>query len=158
MTVTLYTNTSETIALDKELTQLAEVTGTLREGCSLENPVITFTGIDDYLSSVNYAYIPSFNRYYFLASPPESERNGVWILSFHVDVLTTYATQIRENQGIIQRQENDYDLLLNDGIIKTEQVPRIGQYPFPAGFDTLDFVLALAGQSSSSSSTTESTT
>ena len=144
MTITLYTNTSELNAVNKELDELITITGTLREESSIIDPVISLEGIDQYLNFANYAYIPEFGRFYFITGI-ESVRNGLWRLSFHVDVLYSYREQILSNNAIIERNENEYDLKLNDGLFQTQQNPRIAQYPFPGGFNTWNFVLAVAG-------------
>lgn len=144
MTLTLYSNASEYAALDKELTQILSLTGTLREESSIIDPVILVEGLGEHVTEINYAYIPEFGRYYFITNI-ESVRANLWRLSFHVDVLHTYADSIRENSGIIERNEYSYDLQLNDGLFKTRQNPRIAQYPFPSGFNTWNFVLAVAG-------------
>lgn len=144
MTLTLYSNASEYAALDKELTQVLSLTGTLREESSIIDPVILVEGLGEHVTEINYAYIPEFGRYYFITNI-ESVRADLWRLSFHVDVLHTYADSIRENSGIIERNEFSYDLQLNDGLFKTRQNPRIAQYPFPSGFNTWNFVLAVAG-------------
>lgn len=144
MTLTLYSNSSEYAALDKELEQLIVLSGIMREESSIIDPVILIEDIDDYISELNYAYIEDFGRYYFVTNI-ESVRQSLWRVSFHVDVLGTYKDAIRENSGIIERNENMYDLQLNDGLFKTRQNPRIAQFAFPSGFNTWNFVLAVAG-------------
>lgn len=144
MTITLYRNISEYNAVNKSINELTTLTGTLREESSIIDPVITISDIDNYVGSMNYAYIPEFNRYYFITNI-ESVRNNLWRVSFHVDVLYTYRSQIKSNSAIIERNENEYDLKLNDGLFRTQQNPRIAQFPFPSGFDTWNFVLAIAG-------------
>lgn len=144
MTIILYQNTSEYNAIDKSLSTLITLTGTLKEESSIIDPVITISDIDSYISSMNYAYIQEFNRYYFITNI-ESVRNNLWRVSFHVDVLYTYADEIKSNHAIIERNERQYDLKLNDGLFRTQQNPRIAQYPFPSGFNTWNFVLAVAG-------------
>ena len=144
MTIMLYNNASAVNAVNKELTHLASLTGTLREESSIIDPVITMAGIGEHLTSANYAYIEEFGRYYFINNV-ESVRNGLWRVSMHVDVLYTYAEQIILNDAIIERNENEYDLKLNDGLFQTQQNPRIAQYPFPGGFTNWNFVLAVAG-------------
>lgn len=144
MTITLFRNISEYNAVNKSITELTTLTGTLREESSIIDPVITISDIDSYVGSMNYAYIPEFNRYYFITNI-ESVRNNLWRVSFHVDVLYTYRAQIKSNSAIIERNENEYDLKLNDGLFKTQQNPRIAQFPFPSGFNTWNFVLAIAG-------------
>lgn len=144
MNIVLYRNVSENNAVNKNLTELTTLSGTLREQSSIIDPVITMTDIDEHISSMNYAYIPQFNRYYFITNI-ESVKNGLWRVSFHVDVLFTYREQIKSNHAIIERNEVEYDLKLNDGLFKTQQNPRIAQFPFPSGFNTWNYVLAIAG-------------
>ena len=144
MNIVLYVNSSEINAVDKNLTELTTLTGTLREQSSIIDPIITISDIYDYIGSMNYAYIPEFNRYYFITNI-ESVRNNLWKVSFHVDVLFTYRDAIRANSAIIERNENEYDLKLNDGLFRTQQNPRIAQFPFPKGFNQWNFVLAVAG-------------
>ena len=144
MTLILYSNATEHAALDKELTELVSLEGTLREESSIIDPVILISGIDDYITEMNYAEITEFGRFYFITNI-ESVRAGLWRVYFHVDVLHTYRDGIRANSGIIERNENEYDLQLNDGLFVTRQNPRIAQYPFSAGFNTWNFVLGVAG-------------
>ena len=144
MHITLYTNTSERINLTKDITQLAALEGTLREETSMLDPVLVLTGIDSYLSTMNYLFIQEFGRYYFINSI-KSVRNGLWEVSCHVDVLFTYKNSILEQSAIIARQENNFNLLLNDGMFRTTQKPRIATYNFPSGFTNFDYVIALAG-------------
>lgn len=144
MTLTLFNTISEYKAVNKTLTELVSLTGTLREQSSIIDPVIMISDIDSYVGSMNYAYIPEFNRYYFITNI-ENVRENLWRVSFHVDVLYTYREQIKSNNAIIERNENEYDLKLNDGLFKTQQNPRIAQFPFPSGFTTWNFVLAIAG-------------
>ena len=144
MNIVLYSNASEINAVDKNITELTTLAGTLREQSSIIDPIITISDIGDYIGSMNYAYIPEFNRYYFITNI-ESVRNNLWKVSFHVDVLFTYRAAIRANSAIIERNENEYDLKLNDGLFRTQQNPRIAQFPFPNGFNQWNFVLAVAG-------------
>lgn len=144
MNIVLYENISEYNAVNKSITELTTLTGTLREESSIIDPIITISDIDIYIGYMNYAYIPEFNRYYFITNI-ESVRNNLWRVSFHVDVLFTYRNQIKSNRAIIERNEIQYDLKLNDGLFKTRQNPRIAQFPFPSGFDTWNFVLAISG-------------
>ena len=144
MNIVLYVNASEIISVDKNLTELTTLTGTLRDQSSIIDPIITISDIDNYIGSMNYAYIPEFNRYYFITNV-ESVQKNLWKVSFHVDVLFTYRDAIRANSAIIERNENEYDLKLNDGLFRTQQNPRIAQFPFPKGFNQWNFVLAVAG-------------
>ena len=144
MNITLYRTSSEKNSLVKNLTEIAPLTGSLREGSSILDPVIEIEGLDQYLDTINYAHISDFGRYYFITGI-ESIVTGLWRVSFHVDVLYTYRAAIKQNSAIIERNEREYDLKLNDGLFKTTQNPRIAQFTFPAGFSTWDYVLAIAG-------------
>ena len=144
MTITLFSCSSEITAVNKTMTELISLTGTLREQSSIIDPTITVEGSASQIVAANYAYIPEFGRYYFI-NGVESVRSGLWRLSMHVDVLYTYREQIKTNSAIIERNEIEYDLKLNDGLFQTQQNPRIAQFPFPSGFTTTNFVLAVAG-------------
>jgi hypothetical protein len=145
MTFTLMKNISEREALTKSLTTLETLTGSLRNQSSIIDPVIEVTGIaSSTVTSCNYAYIPEFGRYYFVKNIT-SVRNNVWVIQCHVDVLKTYATQIKAQTAVVRRQEKNWNLYLDDGIFKTYQNPQIITKAFPAGFTTQNFVLAVAG-------------
>lgn len=145
MTFTLMTNISERESLTKSLTTLETLTGSLRNQSSIIDPVIEVTGISSgTVTACNYAYIPEFGRYYFVKNIT-SIRTNVWVIACHVDVLKTYATQIKAQTAVIRRQENLWNLYLDDGIFKVYQNPQIITKAFPNGFTTQNFVLAVAG-------------
>ena len=144
MTIKFYQNSSEVKAVDKSLLELIEVEGALRESSSVVDPVLNVSDIYDYVGFINYAYIEEFDRYYFVNNIT-SVRENLWRMSLHVDVLYTYRDGIRDNYAIIERNQNQYDLLLNDGLFQTQQRPSIKQFAFPGGFTQTDFVLAVAG-------------
>lgn len=145
MTLTLYDNSSERNAVDKTIAEVLTLNGTLRDESSVIDPIITIELQSDALININYAHIPEFGRYYFINNIT-SIRAGLWRLDMHVDVLMSYADGIKNNSAIIQRNENEYDLKLNDGLFVTQQNPRKSVHQFPSGFNHFDFVLAIAGQ------------
>lgn len=143
--IVFYYNTSEVNAVSKHINQTGIArNGVLREESSVIDPVVIVDAPANVVINSNYAQIAQFNRHYFITNV-ESVNNGLWRVSMHVDVLYTYRNQIRNNSAIIERNENDYDLKLNDGLFKTQQNPRIAQIPFTSGFNQFDFVLAIAG-------------
>ena len=144
MTLTLYKNNSEQNAVTKSLTQIQTMTGTLRNGTSIIDPVILVSDVTD-ISGVNYCKINEFNRYYFINNI-KSLNNNLWELSCHVDVLQSYADEIRAQSGIVERQENYFNLYLNDGnTFQVYQNPQIATIKFPAGFTDPCFIIAIAG-------------
>lgn len=145
MTLTLYTNNSENIKVKKDLTQIIQLGGYLREPSSIMSPLITLQDIPmTDIIKANYAYIDDFQRYYFITDIT-SERENIVRVSMKCDVLMTYADQILENTGVIARQENKWNLYLNDGIFKVYQNPIIKTQLFPQGFTSESFILAIAG-------------
>lgn len=142
MTITLYNNTSDNIRLSKTLTQITQLTGTLRANCDVLNPVILFEG--EFNVNCNYLHIPDFGRYYYVTDITVINSN-MYQVTAHVDVLQTYAAQIKTCTGIIARQENSYNRYLNDSNFKIYQNPIIKTTTFPQGFDTHQLILAVAG-------------
>lgn len=113
MTIVLYNNTSEKNVLNKasHLTQVASLTGTLRSGTNLVDPEIIVELAT--LPTFNYAYISEFNRYYFVKNIT-NVNNRLWSISLHCDVLYTYKDNILNLEAEVERNEFDYDLLLDD--------------------------------------------
>lgn len=147
MTIQLMSNLSEIERVDKTVNTLSTITGHLKDGTSVIDPVIILQGTPasvQQIVSCNYMYIEDFGRYYFV-NEITSIRNNLWEVSGHVDVLMTYSEQIRQQTAIIQRQEINWNLYLNDGSFKVYQNPMVLTKPFPAGFNTQQFVLAVAG-------------
>lgn len=89
-------------------------------------------------------YIAAFNRYYFITDIV-SVSTGIAEIKAHVDVLTSFADGILANRGIVARQENIWNLYINDGAFRVYQNPMVLTKPFPSGFNTMEFVLAVAG-------------
>ena len=147
MNIVLMLNNSEPERVTKDLQTLATLTGSLKDGTSVINPTILLQGTPATIQQIvtsNYLQIPDFGRYYFIRDI-SSVRTNLWEISCHVDVLQSYATQIKEQTGIVQRQENKWNLYLNDGSFKVYQNPNVLTKPFPNGFKTNEFVIAIAG-------------
>ena len=86
MTFTLMLNTTENNKLTKITTTLQTLAGTIKNSTSIIDPTIIVSELlTATLASCNYAYIPEFNRYYFVKNIT-SIRNDVWEISCHVDV------------------------------------------------------------------------
>lgn len=66
--IVLYQNNSPVNKVDKSLVAVATLTGVLREGSSVLDPVVTIESDApaSVVSSANYAYIAEFGRYYYI--------------------------------------------------------------------------------------------
>lgn len=144
MTIEFYVNQSEKNRLDKTLVSAFNLNGELKEDCSIIDPVIKIVGDVSSMASVNYMYIPSFGRYYFINNVI-SINNEICEVHAHVDVLSTYKDEIRAQRAVISRQEKKWNLYLNDGVFKTYQNPYIITKAFSSGFTSQHFVLSIAG-------------
>lgn len=144
MELILYKNKSDDKVVTKDIEQLIVLNGTLREGCSIINPVIKVEAINNSIVSVcNYAKIAQFGRYYFVRDIIFTGK--LFEIHMHVDVLASFQTELKALDAVIARQEKRYNLYLQDGYFKTYQNPHVSIKQFPNGFDTQQFVLAVAG-------------
>ena len=115
-----YKSSAEQNRVDKTnfLTADMIISGVLREASSLIHPSITFTS--DTIPTFNYVYIPIFNRYYYVTDIT-SIKNKLWQMSLTVDVLMTYKEALLACTGYIDRNENEYNGLIPDGMISLEK-------------------------------------
>lgn len=142
--IKLQRNNSEPNRLTKEITDIMTASGELKAETSIIDPVIMIKCNLSEVTGCNYMSIPDFGRFYFVNNI-RSIRNGLVEFSCHVDVLSTFASQIRDNTAIVSKQENNWNLYLNDGSFKIYQNPNVITKAFPSGFTTQEFVLAVAG-------------
>lgn len=143
--IVLQKNNSEMNRVSKSIDDLLTVSGILKEETSIIDPIIKIECDLAAVIGCNYLSIPAFNRSYFVNNI-RSIRNGLVEFSCHVDVLSSFASNIRGNTAIVKRQENKWNLYLNDGSFKVYQNPNVLTKAFPSGFTTQEFVLAIAGK------------
>lgn len=143
-----YTNTSNSNVVEKNLLDIYELQGTLRDGASLLDPVflIEANAPGFHANNVNYIYVEEFGRYYYITNIV-SVNYTLWELHCHVDVLMSYKDTIKEQTAIVARQEGKYNMYLDDGVFMTYQNPKIQTKLFSNAtpFETQEFVLVVAG-------------
>lgn len=142
--IELQRNNSENIKIDKSISNILSVSGVLKNETSIIDPVIIIECDLTDIASCNYMTISVFERSYFITDI-KSVRNGLCEISAHVDALSSFKSEIKTNRGIVKRQENVWNLYVDDGAFKTYQNPNIITKAFPSGFSTQEFVLAVAG-------------
>lgn len=101
----------------------------LKDGCSITKPVLEITSTIQGLTntaSINYAYIPNFNRYYYVTD---------WVLTgtiavcyLQVDPLASFKTSILEASLYVLRSSGTYD-----GYIRDNKYPIITTAPRYSG-------------------------
>lgn len=145
MEIKLFKTLSPRKKLVKELTDGITLTGTLRGQSSVMSPSLQIQDIA--VIGYNYCYIPDFGRYYYI-NDINALRANLLELSLGIDVLMTYASEIRGNYAIVDKVENfgvafNY---INDGSwINTNRTDQ-SIINFANGFnDNGEFILITAG-------------
>ena len=146
MRIKLYINGSEPEKVDKSITEIGQLEGTLRAETSVMNPIFRLEFNVDNVSFINYIYVEEWERYYFV-NDVKSVRNGVWDFSCHVDVLSTYKNQIRQLSCILARQENVYNLYLDDDkfLVDSKRMYLTKAFPNRVQTGGNSFILTIAG-------------
>lgn len=144
MIINLYQNASPANYVNKIYTQVGSLEGILRSPTSILDPVVVIERNEP--TGFNYIGIPAFGRYYYV-NGVSSENNNLVAISTHVDVLMSYANQIQNFDAVVKRNENKWNLYLDDGIFKAYQNTKHKVIRFPNGFNSFSYILALAGNS-----------
>lgn len=147
MEVQFYYNQSDSRVINK---RLVEMDGNVFEGVprgdvSVMNPVIRFE--NDGILRFNYAYIPELQRYYSVVDRT-AFRDGVWDITFAVDVLMSFRRDIMNLSVVVDKQSmgSNGDEYIDDGSLVSENVMFQSLYEFPNGFnDTGEYILITAG-------------
>ena len=93
-----------------------ELDCTMKQTSSIITPVLTLN-LGQNETNYNYAYIPSFGRYYFIDDIVYSGGIFGWDIYMHVDVLGTYKWNVRNSTQYVARAA--YRSLANTGVIDT---------------------------------------
>lgn len=154
MDVKLYKTSSPTIKVDKVLESEDTHTNVVfyDEGSlALESPKVLLQNIEspDVVSSFNYMYIPQLKRYYFITDISYLKGKRVEITG-RVDVLKTYATDIKNSTQLIDRQEHKKNMYLDDDHYPIKKKTAIVVENFGDSFtENGNFVLTTVGGGSS---------
>lgn len=117
------------------------LTGTLRAGCSIMDPVfvIESTGSTD-ISSYNYFTVSAFNRNYFIKNitvknhmvDSNNVAHTTWEIVGHIDVLESYKTGILNCTAMVEKNEeiDKSNLYINDSTFYTECRNKITTHHF----------------------------
>lgn len=143
MTITLYKNESEKNKINKTLTTVATLTGTLRDSSSIINPEIVIEY--DNPTGFNYCFIDAFNRYYFVTNITVIN-NKLLKLSLKVDVLESFKASILAQNIIIDKSTSNVDEYLPDDNLVVNVKTKTDIVNFPSGLlESGEFILITAG-------------
>lgn len=94
----------------------------LKDSSGLVSPVIALDlGRSFSPASYNYAYIPTFGRYYFIAE--WTYNNALWEARMVCDVLATYKAQIGSSSLYVLRAASAYDGNVIDNLYPMKAIP-----------------------------------
>lgn len=128
LSITFYTFTDDPKVANKTLTTVGSTTGEFRATLDVLRP--TFTVKPDQVGSANYCYIEGLNRYYYITGHRKLT-SGLTELSLYCDVRQSFYTELIANNGIVERQENNYDMYLKDEKIPIGAKKAVSVYTFP---------------------------
>lgn len=143
MDIILYYNSSDNKAINKEIVEGTTISGTLRNDTSIISPIIVFENAEVF--KYNYAYIPSFERYYYITDI-KSLRNNLWEVYMKVDVLMSHKQAILSNESIISHSESNANNYIPSDVWRNDVRQNTEIINFPNGFnEEALFVLITAG-------------
>lgn len=103
MIMKMYNTSDSNNTINKTLANETEFNIKLKGDTSITRPVVVLHSNSIIL--FNYAYIPEFNRYYFV-DKIELFPNGIYNISLKVDVLESFKNDIKNSRGLISKQTN----------------------------------------------------
>lgn len=143
MNIILYKNNSEKNKINKSLTEVETLTGTLHDDTSIMKPTVLIQRESP--TGFNYVYIPQFKRYYFV-NDITVNRKGLLTVALSVDVLESFKTDILQQNIIVEKSTTDNDVYLPDENLKTNVKTKTDIVNFSNGFlDNGEFILITAG-------------
>lgn len=113
--------------------------GLMREPCGVIRPSVSFefaAGVNP--SAYNYAYIPTFGRYYFINEWTSVGR--LWVCSMEVDALASWKDEIGRTRAYILRSSAAYNGNLVDNLypISSETTTEVENIDVRGEFDSIN--------------------
>ena len=142
--ITLYNYSGSPNTIGKGATIVDSITGTFRDSVSISNPIFSIERASPI--GFNYVYIEAFDRFYYVTGV-SADLHGIITVSCACDVLETAGDSVKDFEAIIRRQENSYNLYLDDGVFKAYQNTKHKITAFPNPFTDYSYILAIAGNS-----------
>ena len=143
MVIKLFINNSDNKTVNKVLSGELSFDGTARDPLDVVNPVIEIQGDIMAYQAYNYAFIPNYNRYYFVEFQGDSY--GMNTMKLRCDVLMTAAVYLRQRQATITRNERMYNAYLNDPDFSSYAYTNIVTKSFPQGISDDSIILMTVG-------------
>lgn len=133
MNAIFYHNNSDEKKVNKSLSLITNVPCRIKEGTTMRTPTIILS--KDSLpnwNAINYMYLDTFGRYYFIEpSNIHALTGGEIAVGGRIDPLQSNVNGILNITCLVTRQENNYNMYMIDDVIigdvnKTVEVQGIG--------------------------------
>ena len=125
MELVLYKTADENSKLEKTLSEEVSLVGALKDGCSITAPSIM---LQQNPIGYNYAYIPAFNRYYYIKNVTVIRKN-IFMISLAVDVLMSFKNEIKELSGVVSRLTSGSPYADRDVLCSVKETHRRIDFP-----------------------------
>ena len=101
MIISLYNTNDSNIVIDKALTNKIDYNIKLKDNTSVISPTIILK--TETLITSNYAYIPNFDRYYYIENI-EVFPNDIYSITLKCDVLMSFKDDIKNSSAYVNQQ------------------------------------------------------
>lgn len=125
MLVNFYHNNSTQDTINKNIISTGSIDIKLLSDVNFLQPILTIKNLP---ANSNYAYIPRFERYYFIDNV-QKHYNGLVTISMRVDVLETYKNDIINTRANIV--ESETVLNANNIDYVSDKTENVIKYDFP---------------------------
>ena len=143
--ISLYQITDAENVVPKALgTAVSTHTVTLKDGCSIDRPTVSFSGGAALLATVNYAYIDAFGRYYWIRDRNMTV-NGVCEITLESDHLQSFYTELSNAPATITRSASEYNGYLMDSGYNAVAYEGVQYKRFPNALNDATCVLVTVG-------------
>ena len=142
-----YKNTAQNNVIDKSkfITEKLTKTINLKDNTSIVYPSLLVSGTVGDFKDVNYVYLPSTKRYYYVTNIT-SVRQNLLQIDCRCDVLYTWKDSILNGYGKIIRSKTKYNKYLQDTVsVKNQQNSLCQTRQFPNGFNNESYILCVCG-------------
>ena len=148
MEIKFYQMSDDKRVIDKSLgTAKTLSTCQLIEPSSVINPSFTID-VDTSLYAYNYVYIAYFGRYYYINDITVID-GARMLVTCSVDVLKSFATQIKACTVNTRRNENNYDMYLpDDRPVESRMIRYSVKFPHSFNDESNSYVLITVGNGS----------
>lgn len=111
MLMKLYTTKTPNNTIGKVLENETDYNIKFKSQADRTTPVVVL--MNETMIDFNYAYIPDFNRYYFVENI-EVTPNKIYNISLRCDVLESFKEDIKKSSGVISQQTNGNNYFNSD--------------------------------------------